>query len=76
MRKTQRFIAGASCPKCNEIDALLVDSEDESIECVDCGFQQSAQDRDQAVKTEQPMIKEAPKKVNVSNIIRVNQIKD
>lgn len=75
MKKTQRFIAGANCPKCNEIDTLLVDSEDESIECVECGFTQTAQDRD-TKQTEEQVSKSIPKKVNVSNIIRVNQIKE
>ncbi|TQV72148.1 DNA-binding protein [Aliikangiella marina] len=76
MRKTQRFIAGASCPSCNELDSLLVDSVDQSIECVECGFTQTAEERDKSNQAESPKVKTAPKKVEISNIIRVNQLKD
>ena len=76
MRKTQRFIAGASCPKCNETDALLIDSSDQSIECVECGYQQTAQERDTSNQPEEQIAKSVPKKVNISSIIRINEIKD
>ena len=35
---TRRFIAGAVCPRCGEMDKMLVDSETDSRECVKCGF--------------------------------------
>ncbi len=37
---TKRFIAGAVCPKCGELDVLLTyrENDDEYRECVDCGF--------------------------------------
>ncbi|PCJ15918.1 MAG: metal-binding protein [Gammaproteobacteria bacterium] len=38
MRK--RFIAGAVCPQCNEIDKTVVyqQADDEVSECVKCGY--------------------------------------
>ncbi|MET1255899.1 YheV family putative zinc ribbon protein [Aliikangiella maris] len=77
MQPNQRFIAGATCPNCNEMDSLLVNIDDESIECVDCGFAQTAQQRDEDAKkkAEMPPPKTAPKKVNVSDIIRISEIK-
>ena len=35
---TRRFIAGAVCPRCGEMDKLVVDSERQLRECVGCGF--------------------------------------
>lgn len=35
---TRRFIAGAVCPRCGEMDKLLVDSETNRRECVSCGY--------------------------------------
>ena len=34
----KRFIAGAVCPRCGEMDKLVVDLEGEQRECVSCGF--------------------------------------
>lgn len=38
MRK--RFIAGATCPKCNDQDSIMLYSENqvEIMECVSCGY--------------------------------------
>ncbi len=35
---SRRFIAGAVCPRCGEMDKLVVDSETRQRECVSCGF--------------------------------------
>ena len=34
----RRFIAGAVCPRCGEMDKLVVDSDADSRECVHCGY--------------------------------------
>ena len=34
----KRFIAGAVCPRCGEMDKLVVDLEGDSRECVSCGY--------------------------------------
>lgn len=34
----RRFIAGAVCPKCAEMDKIVVDMEANKRECVACGF--------------------------------------
>lgn len=38
----RRFVAGAVCPRCSEIDKLVVYSENEKDfrECVGCGFKE------------------------------------
>ena len=36
---TRRFIAGAVCPRCGEMDKLVVDSDTDQRECVRCGYQ-------------------------------------
>ena len=78
MKQNQRFIAGATCPKCGEIDSLLINTEDQSIECVDCEYQQTAAERDEQQATDEhsAMAKSKPKKVNVSDIIRITQVKE
>jgi len=36
----KRFIAGASCPKCHNVDTLRcwMDHDVEQVECVECGY--------------------------------------
>ena len=34
----RRFIAGAICPGCGQIDKIFVDSEEDQRRCVSCGF--------------------------------------
>ena len=33
-----RFIAGAICPQCKEMDRLVVDMTTDARSCVECGF--------------------------------------
>lgn len=35
---TRRFIAGAVCPRCGEMDTTVVDLATDQRECVSCGF--------------------------------------
>ncbi len=51
--RRKQFIAGASCPSCNELDSLVLYSHDQSIECVSCGYTQTSQQRDQTDSKEQ-----------------------
>lgn len=41
-KANKRFIAGAVCPRCSEMDKLMVFSEGEKEfrECVSCGFKE------------------------------------
>ncbi|WP_439106613.1 YheV family putative metal-binding protein [Congregibacter sp.] len=34
----RRFIAGAVCPRCAEMDKIVVDLDSDERECVACGF--------------------------------------
>jgi len=34
----RRFIAGAVCPRCSEMDKIVVNLDTDSRECVACGF--------------------------------------
>lgn len=58
----KRFIAGAVCPRCSEVDKLMVFSEGdkEFRECVSCGFK------------EQMYLQSAPKELDT----RVNKTKE
>jgi len=79
MKSKQRFIAGAICPKCAEMDSLRLDSSDQSIECVDCGYTQTLREREteQNKKQAAPVItrKVIANKINASKTIRVTNIK-
>lgn len=46
---TRRFIAGAVCPRCGEMDKLLVDSDTNRRECISCGY---GDERPTAAQTE------------------------
>ena len=58
----KRFIAGAVCPRCNEMDKLTIFSDNgkEYRECVGCGFK------------EQMFLQSAPKELDT----RVNKTKE
>lgn len=45
-RKPRRFIAGAVCPKCAEMDKIVMyqDQNQTRRECVKCGYQDSLED--------------------------------
>lgn len=38
---TRRFIAGAVCPRCGEMDKIVVDMETQTRECVACDFSEA-----------------------------------
>ena len=42
----KRFIAGAVCPACSDLDSLVLYSDDQRIECVSCDYSQTSQQRD------------------------------
>ena len=52
-RKKKRFVAGAKCPTCNEIDViqLFQVNEVETIECVSCGYTQAQADGEVSTAT-------------------------
>lgn len=79
MKSNKRFIAGATCPGCNEIDSLLLNIDDQGVECVDCGYTQTARERDHEKKhtqvSQSAVKKMIPGNVEVSNIIQVTNIK-
>ena len=56
----RRFVAGAVCPRCSEMDKLVVYNEDEKDfrECVNCGFKEEMRF--------QPTAQELETRVNVS----------
>jgi uncharacterized protein len=37
----RRFIAGAVCPRCGEMDKIVVDMETQTRECVSCDFSEA-----------------------------------
>ncbi len=37
----RRFIAGAVCPRCAQMDKILVDLDTDQRECVACGFNEA-----------------------------------
>ncbi|WP_196139154.1 YheV family putative zinc ribbon protein [Aliikangiella sp. G2MR2-5] len=76
MKPTQRFVAGAVCPQCNEQDALLIDSKDQSIECVDCGYTQSAEQRDTKKDESKQSKVSGAQKHKPENLINIKQIEE
>lgn len=52
-RKKKRFVAGAKCPTCNEIDVIQLFKVDgvETIECVSCGYTQAQADGEVSTAT-------------------------
>lgn len=64
---TRRFIAGATCPKCQLIDKIVVYRDAHSIEtceCVRCGYKQYQEQQ------EKPGLAKVGKREQVVKIIR------
>lgn len=46
----KRFIAGAVCPRCSEMDKIVMYTDDDGVqtkECVACGFSENMKDLEQ-----------------------------
>lgn len=54
-KSKKRFIAGASCPKCNKLDtvALTLENAVETLICVSCGFTQTQTPKQATAATRQ-----------------------
>jgi uncharacterized metal-binding protein (TIGR02443 family) len=50
----RRFIAGAVCPRCGEMDKIVVDTESDQRECVSCGFNEARPSDNSAPKPLEP----------------------
>ena len=59
----RRFIAGAVCPRCGEMDKLVVNLDTDTRECVACGFTDE--------RPEDPTPGEVPTRVNRAAARRV-----
>ena len=46
-KRKKQFIAGAVCPKCSDMDSLVLFADDQSVECVSCDYKKSTEQRDQ-----------------------------
>ena len=53
MNRKKQFIAGATCPQCSNIDSLVLYADDQSIACVECDFNQSSEQRDSKLSTDE-----------------------
>ena len=42
--RRRRFIAGAVCPRCGEMDKIVVNMETDRRECIACGFSEARPD--------------------------------
>ena len=36
--KDYRFIAGAVCPSCGELDSIMLKNDDSEIKCITCNY--------------------------------------
>lgn len=62
-KSTKRFIAGAVCPACSQMDTIRMFEEDgvPHRECVNCGFADTLDERGNSVPREIPTRVTAPK---------------
>ena len=65
---TKRFVAGARCPECKEMDTTVCYYQDEVFvrECVECGFvERIADDADK---------KEPKSKISPAQVIKITEL--
>ncbi|MDH5434156.1 MAG: YheV family putative metal-binding protein [Gammaproteobacteria bacterium] len=46
VKNNRKFIAGAVCPECQSMDSLVLVDQGKSVECIECGYSQSDEERD------------------------------
>lgn len=75
MKPTQRFIAGATCPNCHELDTMIIDSRHHQIECIECHYTQTSQQRDTKIADKKPPLPQGNSAIKVnSEIITIRDI--
>lgn len=63
---SRRFIAGAVCPRCSQMDKIVVDLETDARHCISCGFSEARPAADQSAP-----ISDVPTRVNRAAARRV-----
>ena len=53
-----RFIAGAVCPSCNELDKIAITPDDQTIYCLNCDFKEHkpANSQDNELEITEPKV--------------------
>lgn len=66
---TKRFIAGAVCPRCQQVDKIVVYGECETgvCECVRCGYKQFQE------QESKPVIAKLGKKEQIIKVMRLKK---
>jgi uncharacterized protein len=74
----KRFIAGAVCPKCSEMDKLVVYNKDgqDYRECVSCGFSDEMHFKSQAKELETRVNKTHEEKKAEVQVLQFPPLKD
>lgn len=74
----KRFIAGAVCPKCSEMDKLVVYNKDDQDyrECVSCGFSDEMHFKTQAKELETRVNKTEEEKKSEVQVLQFTPLKD
>ena len=73
-KRKKQFIAGAVCPKCSDVDSLILYPESQTIECVSCGFKQNPSQRDESSKVESAAKTHA--KIGSNQAIKITNLSD
>lgn len=70
-RTVKRFIAGAICPRCAEMDKIMMYEEEEQQfrECVACGFRDKQGDEDQSNELPTRVNQAKPEGVKVQPVV-------
>ena len=48
-KQRPRFVAGAVCPSCQEMDRMVIDGSTDERRCIACGFVEARPDADPAM---------------------------
>jgi len=70
----RRFIAGAVCPRCGEMDRVVVDLDSDLRECTACGFSETRPKAPEAGKGGGEAPRELPTRVSRAAARRVETV--
>lgn len=70
----RRFIAGAVCPRCGEMDRVVVDLDSDRRECTACGFSEARPGAPDGGRAGSEMPRELPTRVSRAAARRVETV--
>jgi len=62
MRRSRKFIAGAACPACGQVDKIYTEDGTQTWRCVNCGHDETQEEKERAIDEPDIIVKSSLQK--------------